>query len=106
MKSIEFRCRECHSVLDLPANRVEILYTHDVNLDALLGFRCPACGPRLQPLTTAQVIVLLGAGVEARGYSPEQPVVLPALTYDDLLDFHERLDTVDASVAELLDGAA
>ena len=68
--------------------------------EALFEFACPRCGrPNFGPLAGQDVEVLARAGVGAdTGPAPFEllePHAGPSITWDDVLDFHQRLAWLD-----------
>ena len=74
---------------------------HEVRLEqasagrATYHFGCPACGRHVARPASPRVLLVL----RAHGVSPESPDAAPdpgapALTPDDLLDFHLRLESI------------
>jgi hypothetical protein len=64
-----------------------------------IGFTCPGCGRvAVHPVTHADLANLMRAGVPVHPVDPFTPSPapeLPALTADDLIDWHVALDDLD-----------
>lgn len=94
MTTIKATCPDCGEI-DLTAEDVllRIGAARSVNN---YSFACPACGDYIQKPADDRVIRLLLSGgvVPVPIHVPAEALEIhagPALTYDDLLEFHERL---------------
>ena len=95
MTTIRATCPTCGEVALTPE---EIDLRVDEHGDeSFYAFDCPACYSNVRkPADDRVVALLLSGGVEKRLVEEEAPAPrfpYPALTYDDLLDFHALLET-------------
>ena len=102
MVIIKTTCPRCGEV-DLTAEKVELRIALG-GKGSSYAFDCPRCTDRVRKPADARVAQLLisgGVAPEVVGdahSAPEQPAhpsrtTAPALTYDDLLDFHKQLES-------------
>lgn len=104
---IRASCEECGDV-ELRVDDVTVRVCIDDDAGSYV-FRCPSCGMSVVKDADPRVVELLvTSGVEVTAWSI--PAELhearrgPAFTHDDLLDFHELLET-DSWQRELFDSA-
>lgn len=109
MATIRASCPTCGDV-ELTTRDVRVLVCSTTN-EGSYAFRCPAC--RLQvakPAESRIVDVLVSSGVRLSVWhlpaELEEPKSGPAITYDDLLEFHFELQQEDwlARVTAMVSG--
>lgn len=110
MPTISTRCPSCCKDIDLVDGEGALLGGAD-GQPVAYAFQCPECGElTVRRVGPRGVQLLLAGGVSAEGpcedslrvLHPEQPPPGPALTFDDLLDFHVLLNE-DGWFARLAD---
>jgi hypothetical protein len=97
MTTIRATCPTCGEV-GLTAQDID-LRVDAAGLDSYYAFDCPACSECVRkPADERVVALLLSGGVEQRRIPAPAPAPRfgwPALSYDDLLDFHTLLASDD-----------
>lgn len=94
-------CPDCAGVVALPASRVRVLTPLDPGRPARAVFTCPVCGCRESVgVDGGTVDAMRRAGAPAtHGHPslgpPRRTTTAPPFAPDDLLAFHELLDTPD-----------
>lgn len=97
MTTIRATCPTCGEV-GLTPEDID-LRVDDSGEDCSYAFDCPACYENVRKPADERIVqLLLSGGVEKREpeqapAAPEPRFPWPALTYDDLLDFHALLET-------------
>lgn len=94
MTNIRATCPKCGEV-DLAADDIDLRIASEG--DGTYGFDCPSCVEHILKPADARIInLLLSGGV--RPFHLEGPVREddPPFTYDDLIDFHDALESEDA----------
>ena len=104
MATIRASCPTCGDV-ELTSRDVTAHVCSDNNQGSY-AFRCPDCRLRVSKFAEQRIIdLLVSSGVRLAVFSLpgelEEPKVGPAITYDDLLEFHRVLESNDW--AQLLD---
>lgn len=104
MTRIRATCPMCGEV-DLRPNDIELQIVREVLDEVADGscyrFSCPTCTEVVTKPADERIARLLRTGgvavVEPAGPAvhPEQPPTGPALTHDDLIDFHHLLERAD-----------
>jgi hypothetical protein len=100
MTTIKATCPTCGEV-GLTPDDIELRVDDRGVEDAFYAFDCPACYENVRkPADDRVVQLLLSGGVEIRAIAatpvvPEPRFPWPALTHDDLLDFHYLLEESD-----------
>lgn len=78
--------------MDLTADDIELRLS-SVGEKSQYGFECPVCDDFVwKPADDRIVQLLISGGVKASMVPDDTHSDLPALTYDDLLDFHFALE--------------
>lgn len=97
MTTIRATCPTCGEV-GLTPEDID-LRVDEHGIESFYAFDCPACYSNVRkPADERVVALLLSGGVEKRTpeptpRAPEPRFPWPALSYDDLLDFHALLET-------------
>ena len=115
MNWIAAKCPSCRTTQDLPPWCMFLeagVDDGDIDTDATATWICVTCQQLIVvPINLTLLLNLLAAGApliaaesdEATGEQPEAVTAGPALTFDDLIDFHESLQRGDALAALLGD---
>jgi hypothetical protein len=95
MTTIRATCPTCGEV-GLTPDDID-LRVDDGGEESFYAFDCPACYENVRKPADERIVqLLLSGGVEKRvverEVAPEPRFPYPALTYDDLLDFHALLE--------------
>lgn len=106
MAVVRATCDECGDIELMPDDVAVRVCLDDQH--ATYSFRCPSCDvPVARPLGSRLVELLVASGATVSlWHLPDElsePHVGDALTYDDLLDFHQTLagdDWIDQLIAE------
>ncbi|MGH2731935.1 MAG: hypothetical protein ACRDJF_00020 [Actinomycetota bacterium] len=100
MVIIKTTCPRCGEV-DLTAEQIALQVSLAGEASSY-SFNCPVCVKKVRkPADTRVIQLLISGGVKpevSNGSPPEATVPRlphPALTYDDLLDFHQQLSSAD-----------
>lgn len=98
MTTIKATCPLCGEVSLTPPD-LELRVFPDGSDDDFYAFTCPDCGDRIRKPADTRIVRLLRTGgvepFEPRPH-PEAPRTdMPAITRDELLDFHELLQEDD-----------
>jgi predicted RNA-binding Zn-ribbon protein involved in translation (DUF1610 family) len=97
MTTIRATCPSCGEV-GLTPDDID-LRVDEGGEESFYAFDCPACYSNVRKPADERIVqLLLSGGVEKRGAepapkAPEPRFDYPAITYDDLLDFHALLET-------------
>lgn len=109
MATIRAVCTDCGDEVDLQPRQITLVVAEDVATEApsagSYGFTCPECERYVvKPADERAIGLLMAGGVEPsrvggsvktatrRPTHPESPPDGARFTYDDLLDFHLRLE--------------
>jgi predicted RNA-binding Zn-ribbon protein involved in translation (DUF1610 family) len=97
MTTIRATCPTCGEV-GLTPDDID-LRVDEQGDDSFYAFDCPACAENIRKPADERVVqLLLSGGVELRTVEDVPPALeprfpYPALSYDDILDFHALLET-------------
>lgn len=100
MTTIKATCPSCGEVTLTPAD-IDLRVDPHEGAAASYGFCCPTCGDEVRKAADDRIVrLLVSGGVEARAPEESAPTLAdrgtgPALTSDDLLDFHRLLQHAD-----------
>ncbi len=99
MTTIKATCPGCGEV-DLAADDILLRISGSSSAGNSYGFSCPTCQEFVQKPADERVVRLLLSGgvIPVPVHVPAEvlePKTGPAFTYDDLLDFHEKLESDD-----------
>lgn len=119
MATIRAVCTDCGDEVDLQPREITLVVAEEEAAPpptaGSYGFTCPECDRYVvKPADQRAIGLLIAGGVEpsrvgsgvgvktsTRPRHPESPPDGPAITYDDLIDFHYRLED-DSWFSELL----
>lgn len=107
MTTIRVTCPQCGAI-DLTPGEIELRVVESdgpgIGVDSHYTFTCTSCGVRIAKPADEKVAEILksgGVAIEFIGACtltdphPESPPEGPQLTYDDLIDLHDLLETED-----------
>ncbi len=91
-------CPTCGDV-EMTIHDVQVLLCSDTN-EGSYAFRCPACGVAVsKPIDAGVIDVLIASGANLSVWELpselQEPHLGAPITYDDLLEFHFRLERED-----------
>ena len=97
MTTIRATCPTCDEV-ELTPDDIDLRVDPQGARDSYYAFACPTCTGRVRKRADDRIVRLLASGgvaVKDMGVEPSKRYEGPALTYDDLLDFHDLLQSDD-----------
>ena len=100
MTTIKATCPSCGEVALTPVDIDLRVDPHGVS-ESSYGFACPDCGDEVRKPADERIVrLLISGGVEAQAPAPPRETLAeratgPALTPDDLIDFHRLLERDD-----------
>jgi hypothetical protein len=98
MSSIRTMCPHCIAPLDLEPAEILLVATPSAGTTGSYAYYCRGCERvTVAAVSPAGFSLLVTAGAAVPGYEPQQRPVpsAPRLTVDDLIDFHELLNSPD-----------